>query len=83
MKNVLIALLVILSGCEPEPPENGSNLTEDQIHYFRDPRVDVCYAYIYDKRSTGQFAVGGPGLATVPCEKVGKFLTEPPRGYIK
>lgn len=35
------------------------------ITYIKDPRTDLCFAYLWDGESNG-----GPALATVPCTTV-------------
>ncbi len=39
------------------------------LRYFRDDRTDTCFALTWVGAGSG-----GPGLATVDCTKVGKYL---------
>ncbi|MCX6778631.1 MAG: hypothetical protein NTU97_00150 [Candidatus Magasanikbacteria bacterium] len=64
----LAAVFMCLSmGCE----DSGSTISKarQELRYFRDARTDLCFAYTW-----GGDDYGGPGLATVPCEKVATFL---------
>jgi hypothetical protein len=39
------------------------------MFYFRDPRTNLCFAYMRSEDDHG-----GPGMASVPCETVAPFL---------
>ncbi|MEK7151145.1 MAG: hypothetical protein AAB784_00320 [Patescibacteria group bacterium] len=47
-----------------------------RVYYIKDWRPDspLCFAYLWKQKYDGQAAVGGPALATVPCEQVDKLL---------
>ena len=65
---VLAAVFMCLSmGCK----HSGSTIGQarQQLRYFKDSRTDICFALTW-----GGSDQGGPGLATVPCEKVATFL---------
>lgn len=39
-----------------------------EVQYFKDPRTNLCFAYIWEGHGEGyEYGYGGPGLAHVPC----------------
>ena len=65
------ALVTGLSSYPREQKQSVANLIS-RIVYFRDSKTDICFAYYWGRDMNGTTAVGGPALATVPCEKVEK-----------
>lgn len=66
--SILILLCLFLCGCETNDQERANN-TVNQIIYIKDPRTDLCFAYVW---KGGGY--GGPGLACVPCDKIPKNM---------
>jgi hypothetical protein len=50
------------------------NVLASQLTYFREDRSGLCFAYIFQSFGLGQYAVGGPALASVDCAKVEHLL---------
>jgi len=73
MRWLAIVALFCLVGCEPltetevkQRQVRAEEYVSNKITYIKDDKTGLCFAYF----STG--IDGGPALATVPCEAVGK-----------
>ncbi len=54
-----------------------ANDVVENIVYIRDPRSQLCFAYLYQTRGESKWATGGPALANVPCPHVEHLLVQP------
>lgn len=72
MKNLLLILILILFiiSCQDETKINKHPI---KIIYFKDDKVNLCYAYVW----VGDHH-GGPTMTNVPCESVEKYLDKRP-----
>ena len=84
MRRALFALLLGVVSCDlPSGQEQNEIATTGELaklpplRYFRDPRTDLCFAYFFQRQGGGTTAVGGPALASVPCDKVEHVLVNP------
>lgn len=68
MRNATIALFLSLAtGCAS--PSERSREIHDELVYFKDHRVDICYAYWISD------SINSAIMTAVPCEKVAHLLT--------
>jgi hypothetical protein len=76
MKKIIFAVLAtaLFIGCDSginngdkSSAQNGE--MQNMMFYFKDKRVDICYAYLW---RGGVY--GGPAMTAVPCEKVQHLL---------
>lgn len=65
MKYIIIALVLLLSGCGVNTSSN-IDVKGTDLRYFKDPRTDMCYA-IVASRKTGSFDTTGLGMTNVEC----------------
>ena len=85
MKTLLLCTLMLAScrkeaGASVSEPDmrraRGDNIASE-IVYVRDSATKLCFAYGFVGYGYGEFAVGGPMLATVPCDVVAPYLLNP------
>lgn len=86
MRKVLYVLLMI-AGCDSVDTNNRETSHKlkiiPEIRYFRDPRVNLCFGYFYQRENAGGASTGGPALASVPCEAVERLLVNGPADFRK
>lgn len=73
--SILVLLLLLLIVVVIPDGKKAIRDTADINHiiYFKDPRTNICFAYVWTGASNG-----GGSLSTVNCESVSRFLTKIP-----
>jgi len=79
-----VAIAIIGCGEKSSPAEREALVKQSmeqtqesvatRIKYIHDPRTGLCFAYFWEEYGAGTSSVGGPALATVPCNAVQKLL---------
>lgn len=68
---IMCLLLILIEGCSEESNScaNYYEFCTSRIHYYKDNRTNLCFAYWW-----GGNLHGGPALTNVPCEQVEHLL---------
>jgi len=79
MKTILLSALLLstfcgVDDCKPQPPETVSEADPYRLSYIVDHRTGLCFAKY-------QANVGNPGIALVPCDKLGKIAPTAVENY--